>query len=74
MILEKLPELQRLPADQKRLLAEELWQSADGVEEIEVDPAVLELLESRLAAQAAGTMTTSSWEEVRQRVFRNHGA
>ena len=73
MILEQLPEVQRLPAAQKRQLAEELWQATDDSNEVEVDPAILALLESRLAEAAANPGAVSSWKEVKARVFRHHG-
>ena len=74
MILELLPDVQRLPASQKRQLAEELLPEADGTDEVEVDPAILALLESRLAAHEAEPSAVSSWVEVKERVFRRHGS
>ena len=74
MILELLPDVQRLPASQKRQLAEELLLEADGTDEVDVDPAILSLLESRLAAHEADPSAVSSWEEVKERVFRRHGS
>lgn len=73
MILELLPEVQRLPAAQKRQLAEELWQATDGGEELGVDPAILELLDARLAEHAANPNAVSSWKDVETRIFGNHG-
>jgi putative addiction module component (TIGR02574 family) len=72
MILEQLPEIQNLPSDQKRQLAEELWLSADDSHETSVDPAILALLEQRLAQHAADPSAASSWQQVRERVFRGH--
>jgi putative addiction module component (TIGR02574 family) len=74
MILELLPDVQRLPASQKRQLAEELLTEADAAEDIEVDPAIVELLESRLAAYESDPHAVSSWEDVKARVFRRHGS
>lgn len=74
MILEQLPEVQRLPADQKRQLAEELWLETDASNECEVDPAILALLDARLAEHAANPDAVSTWEEVQARVFKRHGA
>ncbi len=74
MILEQLPEVQRLPDAQKRQLAEELLRVTDDSNQIEVDPAVLARLESRLAEHAANPGAVSSWMEVEARVFRPHGA
>ena len=73
MILEQLPEVQRLPDAQKRQLAEELLRATDDSSQAEVDPAVLALLESRLAEHAANPGAVSSWKEVEARVFRTHG-
>ena len=73
MILEQLPEVQRLPAAEKRQLAEELWQAADDSGEVEIDPVILELLESRLAEHAQNPDSVSSWNEVEARVFKRHG-
>lgn len=74
MILELLPEVQRLPASQKRQLAEELLAEADGSDEIEIDPAVLEMLDSRLAAFEEDPAAISNWDEVKARVFRRAGS
>ncbi len=70
MILETMPSLRELPPNEKRLLAEELWDKADAEEgEIIVDASVLALLEQRLADHAAQPNSGSSWEDVKSRVF-----
>ncbi len=74
MILELLPDVQRLPASQKRKLAEELLSEADGADEVEIDPAIMELLEARIAAHENDPAAVSSWDEVKARVFRRHGS
>ena len=75
MILEQLPEVQRLPAAQKRQLAEELWQLAgDENNEIDVDPAIRALLNSRIEQHDMGGEGVSSWEEVEARVFGRHSS
>lgn len=74
MILELLPDVQRLPASQKRMLAEELLREVDGSDEIEVAPAILAMLENRLAAYDADPAAVSAWEEVKARVFARHGS
>ena len=74
MILEQLPEVQRLPDAQKRQLAEELLRATDESNQVEVAPAVLAVLESRLAEHSTNPGTVSSWLEVEARVFRPHGA
>lgn len=73
MLLERLPEIQKLPSDQKRQLAEELWLSADDLDETTMDPSILALLDQRLADPAKNPGTISTWNEVRERVFRSHG-
>lgn len=74
MILEQLPELQKLPSDQKRQLAEELWLSADDQYETTVDQSILALLDQRLAEHDADPESASSWQQVRERVFRGHAS
>ncbi len=74
MILELLPEVQRLPASEKRQLAEELLLVADGTDEVEVDPVIMALLDSRLAAYDADPSAVSTWEEVKARVFKRHAS
>lgn len=73
MILEQLPAVQSLSTAEKRQLAEELLLAADDTDEVEVDPAILALLEARLADHEANPSAVSSWEEVKARVFNRHG-
>lgn len=72
MILELLPEVQKLPAAQKRQLAEELLRTADDADLVEVDPVILALLDTRLAAYDADPSAVAPWDEVSTRVFRQH--
>lgn len=72
MILERLPEVQKLPDPEKRQLAEELWQAAEEGDAIEVDPAIIALLDKRLAEYAASPSAVSAWKEVEARVFQRH--
>jgi len=74
MILEQPPEVQRLPAAEKRQLAEELWRAADESEEVVVDSSIIELLDLRLADHDANPNAVSSWKEVEARVLKRHGA
>lgn len=69
MILEQLPEVRKLPASVKRQLAEELLRDADGLDEIEVDVAVMEVLEARLAEYARNPAAVTPWRELSHRVF-----
>ena len=74
MILELLPDVQRLPPSEKRQLAEELLLEADGTDEVEVDPAIMALLDNRLAAYDANPSAVSTWDEVKARVFNRHAS
>jgi putative addiction module component (TIGR02574 family) len=70
MILETMPSLRQLPPNEKRQLAEELWDKADAEEgEVTVDATILSLLEQRLADHAANPQSGSTWEDVKSRVF-----
>jgi putative addiction module component (TIGR02574 family) len=70
MILETLPVVQQLSSHDKRLLAEELLNSADAEDaEVSVEAAVLDLLDRRLAAHEATPEALAAWEEVKSRVF-----
>jgi putative addiction module component (TIGR02574 family) len=71
MILE--PDVQRLSASQTRQLAEELLLETDEATASDEDPAIVALLNERLAAYEKNPAAVSSWEDVRARVFRNHG-
>jgi putative addiction module component (TIGR02574 family) len=73
MILEMLPEVQMLPPAKKRQLAEELLQSLEASDEVDVDPGILAILESRLAAYEANPSDVVTWEDVKARVFKGHG-
>jgi putative addiction module component (TIGR02574 family) len=74
MILELLPDVQRLAPSQKRQLAEELLLEADCWDEVEVDAAIRALLDSRLADYEADPSAVSTWDEVKSRVFKRHGS
>ena len=75
MILEAIPAALRLSPPEKRQLAEELWNTADSEDgEVSVDPAILTLLEQRLAAHVDHPQAVSTWDEVKQRVFGGHAA
>ena len=69
MILEQFPDTGRLTAVEKRIFALELVQAADAEEGNELDPAILALLDQRLAHHEANPAATSTWQEVQQRVF-----
>lgn len=74
MILEALPAVRQLNSCEKRQLAVELWNSADSEDgEVSVDSAMLALIDQRLQQHAANPAAVSTWDEVKQRVFGNHG-
>lgn len=52
----------------------QLWQAAGEGDAVEVDPAVIALLDARLADYAANPNAVSPWKEVEERVFERHGA
>lgn len=68
MIVERLPEVMALTTLDKEILAEELLNQV--LLEKDRDPAVLELLKSRLEAHQADPMSGVPWEELRDRLLR----
>ena len=65
MLIEKLPEVQSLPAEEKWLLIEELWQDlARQIEESPANAEVVELLEKRFAGYLADPSQASGVEDV----------
>ena len=74
MILELLPEVQRLSAEEKRMLADELLEDADNGSEVTVSLDVLNLIDQRLSDYEANPGAVYSWADVRARVFDLHGA
>lgn len=75
MILETMPAARQLSAAEKRLLAEELWTSADQEDgEVSVDAAILKLLDERLADHEARPEAISTWDQVKARIFDGHAA
>jgi len=69
MILEQLPELKGMSSSEKRMLAQELVQAADSEDGRELDLAIIELLDQRLADYDANPEAVSSWADVQRRVF-----
>lgn len=75
MILETMPAARLLSSAEKRQLAEELWTSADSEEgETSVDAAILRLLDQRLTDHETQPQATSTWDEVKRRIFDGHAA
>ncbi len=68
MIVERLPEVLALSTSDKELLAEELLHQV--VLEKDKDPALVALLEERLADHAHTPEGGVSWEELRDHLLR----
>ncbi len=68
MIIERLPEVQKLSTEEKWLLVDELW--ADLVDEAvpAADPEILAELEARMAHYRAHPETATTWEAIRDRL------
>lgn len=71
MIVEKFPELADLDAEQKLILAGELWRSAtsSGESTPELTPEAVKLLEDRLSHLEADLNTGTRWDDLRDRKF-----
>jgi hypothetical protein len=71
MIAETIPALSSLSADQKILLAAELWREAVGGASKEPNPKLVEALQERLDAYRKTPDEVSSWEQVRSRIVHS---
>jgi hypothetical protein len=73
MIAERIPQLQELSIDEKRLLAAELWEEANQ-SDFEGDepptPELREAIRERIAYNMAHPEEFRSWEEVKARLKR----
>jgi putative addiction module component (TIGR02574 family) len=68
----KFPELDQLPADEKMMLAAELWSEATADEkEIEPDPQIVAILDERMAEYRKNPESAIPWEEVKRRLLNN---
>ena len=69
MIVENFPELASLDAEQRLILAGELWKSATSPDSAskELSPTAIQMLEERLAHFDANPETGISWEELREK-------
>jgi hypothetical protein len=71
MIAETIPALSSLSADQKILLAAELWRDAVGGVAKEPNLALVNALNERLAAYQKNPDQVATWEKVRSRIVRS---
>lgn len=74
MILDKVPDVQRLSDDEKWLLIDELWQELLPRADHEPRPEIVALLESRMAEYRANPQSASPWSEVKARLRATRGA
>jgi len=70
LVIEQLPEVQKLSPREKRALAIELWSEAE-FEPAEVDPEVLALLNDRWESYERGQMPARSWDKIRSEIRRS---
>lgn len=68
MVIERLPEIQKLSVEEKWVLVDELWAELLGEPALEVDPAILKELQRRTAHYEAHPETATTWEAVRDRL------
>ena len=68
MIIERLPEVQKLSNEEKWALVDELWADLVGDSESEAKPAIVEELQSRMAHFEANPETGTTWEAIRDRL------
>ena len=68
MLIDSLPEVQRLSDTEKFQLASELWDQLSTSDTIEPDPAIVRLLEQRYSDFKAGSHPSSSWDELKKRI------
>ena len=69
MIAEQYPRLLERSAGEKLQLAGELWRDVIRNEIVSDDPAVVTLIESRLAEYQANPDRVSTWDEVKARLM-----
>ena len=68
MVIERLPEVQKLSAEEKWVLVDELWTDLTGEEMPAVDPEIVEELQRRMAHYKAHPETATTWEAIRDRL------
>ena len=67
MVIERLPEVQKLSTEEKWVLVAELWADLTG-EAPAADPAIVEELQRRMAHYEAHPETATTWESIRDRL------
>jgi len=67
-ILEKIPAIQELSDADKRQLIDELWTEMDGSPDASVSPEIISLLDGRMEDYRKNPESTSTWDEVKQRL------
>ena len=74
MILESLPEVQRLSAEEKRQLADELLDEIEGGNHERLKPEIVALLNKRLEEYRQDPSSARPWTEVRESIgLRSEG-
>lgn len=73
MILDQIPEVKRLSADEKWRLIDELWEELVP-KDTEARPEMVALLEARMAEYRENPALGSSWSEVKARLKAARGA
>jgi putative addiction module component (TIGR02574 family) len=73
MILEHIPEVQRLSADEKWKLIDELWNELLPSAEIEPRPEIVALLDQRMREYRADPSLGRPWAEVKARLRAARG-
>ena len=68
MIAERFPAVMALPDEEKLSLIAELWEDVAGDDGTK-DPAVVALIEQRLAEYRAHPEQVSTWEDVKTRIL-----
>lgn len=71
MVLESIPALAQLTPDERLILAAELWRENAVGETEEPDPAIVSLLQERMAQYEASPESVSTWDEVKARLGKN---
>ena len=73
MILEQVPAVQKLSAEEKWQLIDELWQELLPPPSREPQPEIVRLLESRLAEYRSNPAAAAPWAEVKARLRAARG-